>query len=113
MESGTVPSNNDLYRQLALISQCRAQGLDEDEVAEQAKYRAAGHMRQELKQLGLPTWFVEGDSPPASKTSEKSERERKTRNLGPTKEHPPAGNAALLFGERIEALIRETERLNV
>jgi hypothetical protein len=111
MESVPVPSKNDLYRQLALISLFRAQGFDEDQVAENAKYRGAGHMRQVLEQWSLPTWFVEGDSPPAPKAKKNSGRERKTRSLGPTKELPSADNAAPLFRERLEALIRETEWL--
>ena len=89
----------------------RAQGLSEDEVAEKTGYRGAGHMRQELEQWNLPVWLVEGDSPPAAKTKKKSQRERKTRSLGPAEELPPADDAAPLFRERLEALIRETEWL--
>jgi hypothetical protein len=111
MESVTVPSKNELYRQLALISDFRSQGFDEDKVAAKAKYRGVGHMRQVLEQWSLPTWFVEGDSPPAPKTKKNSERDRKTRRLGPTKELPPADNAASLFRERLEALTRATEWL--
>jgi hypothetical protein len=102
MDSVTASTRDYAHRQLAFISTFRAQGLSEDEVAEKTGYRGAGHMRQELEQWNLPVWFVEGDSPPAAKTKKKSERERKTRSLGPAEELPPADDAAPLFRERLD-----------
>lgn len=116
MGSVTVPSKDDLYRQLALISLFRAQGLGEDEVAEQAKYRGAGHMRQELEKWGLPTWFVEGDSPPEPKSHPSNDmqddtNDSKTRTSGPVEELPPTRNAIPLFQKVLDGLARENEKL--
>lgn len=39
-------------------------GYSEEEIAEKAGCRGAGHMRQELREWGFPSWFIEGDAPP-------------------------------------------------
>jgi len=111
MESVPGSNRDYVHRQLAFISAFRAQRLSDEEVAEKLGYRGAGHMRQELERWNLPVWLVEGDSPPAAKTKKKKGRERKTRSLGPIKELPPADEAASLFRERLEALLRATEWL--
>jgi hypothetical protein len=110
---GSLAGSNRDYalRRVGLISAFRASGLDEDRVAEKAGYRGVGHMRQELERWDFPTWFVEGDRPPAPMARTKGEGERKARSLGPTKELPPADDAGPLIRERLEALVRETEWL--
>jgi hypothetical protein len=69
-------------------------------------------MRQELKEWGLPSWFIEGDAPPKpSKPAQPKQGKRRTRTSGPVEELPPASNATSLFREKLNALAQDNEDL--
>jgi hypothetical protein len=95
----------------------RGKRHEEDEVAEKVGYRGVGHMRQELELWGLPTWFVEGDSPPKPEPQEPKPQEepessnRQTRKSGPVEELPPARDAMHLFREALYVLMQGNENL--
>lgn len=87
-------------------------GYSEEEIAEKAGYRGAGHMRQELREWGFPSWFIEGDAPPKpSKPTKPKQHKRRARISGPVEELPPASNATPLFREKLEALAQDNEDL--
>src|SRR5215212_1453391 len=104
MESLSRSDRDSAHRKVGIISASRVSGLDENEVAEKAKYRGVGDMRQELESWGFPSWFVEGDTPPKPRKAVQSKR--RTRGSGPATELPPASNATPLFKEKLEALAR-------
>jgi hypothetical protein len=117
MESQPGSSRDYALRQIALISIARGKSYEEDEVAEKVGYWGVGHMRQELELWGLPTWFVEGDSPPKPEPQEPKPQEepessnRQTRKSGPIEELPPARDAMHLFREALYVLMLGNEDL--
>jgi hypothetical protein len=123
MESLSGSSRDNAYRRVAFISAARKEGYAEDEVAEKAGYRGAGHMRQELELWGFPAWFVEGDTPPKPKVeqpdleprqkagAQNEGNEPKARTSGRVEKLPPARNAIPLFRGALEGLLRDNEEL--
>lgn len=110
MESLAEAGWESALTKVAAISLLRLKGSSEDEAAEKAGFRGAGHMRQELEWWGFPAWFVEGGAPPTP--SKKPEPpKRRAKGSGPAKELPPASNATPLFREKLEALSRANEEL--
>jgi hypothetical protein len=111
MESLTGSSRDYVLRKVGFIAAARVQGYSEDEVADKAGYRGAGHMRQQLVQWGFPPWFVEGDSPPEPKSQESAPPEKQARGSGEITDLPPAANAMSIFRGAIEKLSVFVERL--
>ncbi len=69
-------------------------------------------MRIQLSNWEVPDWVTQ-EEPAAErlKAPKPAPRERKARSSGPAKELPPARDAAPLFREKLEVLIRATEEL--
>ncbi len=123
MESLSGSSRDYAHRRVAFISAARKEGYAEDEVAEKAGYRGAGHMRQELELWGFPAWFVEGDTPPKPKVEQRDLEPRqeagaqnegnepKARTSGRVEKLPPVRNAIPLFRDALEGLLRANEEL--
>jgi hypothetical protein len=78
-------------------------GYSEQEIAEKANFNSVKHMQQQCKSWGLPDWLsgVTTDPP----------RHKPGRGTGQRRELPPALGAYKLFRERLEALLRDAERL--
>src|SRR5215210_7496553 len=99
----------------ALASWCifQLEGREPNEdTLEDLGFGSTEAIRKQLENWDIPGWVTQGNyAPERPKPSETTRPQRKTRSLGPVKDLPPAGNAAPLFRERFEALIRETERL--
>lgn len=88
------------------------QGASEDDIARQLGFDHDADLRAQLRAWKLPEWLVTGDGAAEKpKAPKPPPRERKARSSGPAKELPPASNAASLFRERLEALIRATDEL--
>jgi hypothetical protein len=115
MESLSRSDRDSAHRKVGLIAASRVSGLDEDGVAETAKYRGVGHMRQELEDWGFPSWFIEGDAPRKRskplEASKPAKSKRRARGTGPVIELPPASNATPLFREKLDALAQDNEDL--
>jgi hypothetical protein len=112
MESLAGSNRDYAFKQVGLVAAFRGRGDPEDQIAERVGYRGAGHMRQELKEWGLPSWFIEGDAPPKpSKPAQPRQGKRRARTSGPVEELPPASNATPLFREKLEALAQDNEDL--
>jgi hypothetical protein len=115
MESLSGTDRDYALRRVGLISVSRVNGLGEDDVAERAGYRGAGHMRQELEEWDFPSWFIEGDAPRKPnkplEASKPAKSKRRARGTGPVIELPPASNAMPLFREKLDALAQDNEDL--
>jgi hypothetical protein len=101
-------AREDAYQQVGMVCAYRSLGLSEDEVAKKAKFRSVDDMYFRLKRWGLSGLLPLEEE---AKKMPKTIRQRKARGSGPITELPSADNAAPLFREKLEELLRATEEL--
>ncbi len=87
-------------------------GHSEEEIAAKARFDSVEHMQWQLERWGLPEWLVREDlAVEGPRPASPSASVRRARGSGPAKQLPPASNAAPLFREKLEMLLRATEEL--
>ena len=96
------------YQQVGMVCAYRKLGLSEDEVAKKANFGSVDDMYFRLKRWGLSGLLPLEEE---VKKTPKTTRKREARGSGPTTELPSADNAAPLFREKLEELLRATEEL--
>ena len=91
----------------------RLQGIDpEEQAAQKLGFGSVEAMRIQLRNWGAPGWITHGEQAAEKpKVPKPTSPRRQARSSGPAKELPPANNAAPLFREKLEMLLRETEEL--
>jgi len=88
-------------------------GASKERIAKRLGYGSVEALRRQFENWGIPSWVVgeEPETNPTPKSKDRKTSSPRLRNLGPGKELPPAGNAAPLFKERLEALLQSVELL--
>jgi len=88
------------------------EGASEEQITERLGYGSVEALRRQLENWGMPDWVVGKESETTSTTNRlRKKRSRRLRDLGPTKELPPVGNATELFKERLKVLLKIAEQL--
>jgi hypothetical protein len=103
------PEDRNPYLTVALFSYHRAQGTDDEEIAEKLRFDSVEEMREQLQEWELPGWLVGKAS---STTPTKDNRGRRPgQGAGERVELPPAKEAIPLFREMLDVLHEAIEEL--
>ncbi len=96
----------------AFLCMRRLQGVEpEEQAARDFGFGSVEAMRIQLRNWGAPEWITETAQPEKSERPKSAPPKRQARMSGPPKDLPPASGAAPLFREKLETLMRATERL--
>jgi hypothetical protein len=104
----------DPYWTVGTLCVLRYQGkYSDEEIAKKLYFESVEDMYLQLAKWDLPAWLAGGDAaaPSRGTAPKKSKDERRARSSGLAKELPAASNAAPLFREKLEMLLRATEEL--
>jgi hypothetical protein len=97
------------YLTVALFSYHRAEGTDDEEIAEKLRFDSVEEMQEQLQEWELPGWLT---GKPSSTTAAKANRGRRPGpSSGERVELPPAKEAMPLFREMLEVLREAIEQL--
>jgi hypothetical protein len=102
--------NRNPYVTTALVCARRYEGKSNEEIVKELSFDSVEQMQTTLQNWKLPGWLV-GSEADSGYNSTREKSKRRARDLDPRKELPPAGNATVLFKERLERLLKEAELL--
>ncbi len=104
--------NRDPYLTVGVVGAMRYQGRSPEEIAKHLRFNNVEEMRAQLESWKLPEWLV-GEELQSERANNKARKKSapRARDLGPTKKLPPLSNAAELFKERLNELLKIVEQL--